>query len=40
MIYFYTIDKDGKVGDDLKLRASCDLTQVGSDCFKITKAAK
>jgi hypothetical protein len=40
MVYFYTIDKDGKVGDDLKLRASCDLSQVGSDTIKITKASK
>ena len=40
MMYFYTIDKDEKVGADLKLRASCDLSQVGSDVIKITKAAK
>jgi hypothetical protein len=39
MVYFYTIDKDGKVGDDLKLRASCDLTQVGESVIKV-KAAK
>ncbi len=39
-IYFYTVDKDGKVGDDLKLRASVDLSQVGSETIKITKAAK
>jgi hypothetical protein len=38
MVYFYTIDKDGKVGDDLKLRASVDLTQVGGETIKITKA--
>jgi hypothetical protein len=40
MVYFYTIDKDDKVGADLKLRASVDLTQVGSDVIKITKANK
>jgi hypothetical protein len=40
MVYFYTVDKDGKVGDDLKLRASVDLSQVGSETIKITKAAK
>jgi hypothetical protein len=39
-VYFYTIEKDGKVGDDLKLRASCDLTQVGKSVIKITKADK
>ena len=39
-VYFYTVDKDGKVGDDLKLRASCDLTQVGKGVIKITKADK
>jgi hypothetical protein len=39
MVYFYTIDKEGKVGDDLKLRASCDLSQVGESVIKI-KAGK
>jgi hypothetical protein len=34
-LYYYTIDKDEKVGADLKLRASCDLTQVGKDVIKI-----
>jgi hypothetical protein len=38
MVYFYTIDKDEKIGSDLKLRASVDLTQVGSNVIKITKA--
>jgi hypothetical protein len=28
-IYFYTIDKDGKIGDDLKLRGWGDLGDVG-----------
>jgi hypothetical protein len=28
-LYFYTIDKDAKIGSDLKLRGSVDLTQVG-----------
>ena len=40
VVYFYTIYKDDKVGADLKLRASVDLTQVGSDVIKITKANK
>ena len=40
MVYFYTVEKDEKVGSDLKLRASVDLTQVGSETIKITKAAK
>ena len=39
MVYFYTIEKDGKIGDDLKLRASCDLSQVGESVIKI-KASK
>ena len=39
-VYFYTVEKDEKVGSDLKLRASVDLTQVGTDTIKITKAAK
>lgn len=38
-VYFYTVEKDEKVGADLKLRASVDLTQVGKDVVKI-KAAK
>ncbi len=39
-LYYYTIDKDEKVGADLKLRGSVDLTQVGKDTIKITKATK
>ena len=35
IVYFYTVEKDEKVGADLKLRASVDLTQVGSDVIKI-----
>ena len=38
--YFYTVEKDEKVGADLKLRASVDLTQVGKDTIKIKAAAK
>jgi hypothetical protein len=34
-LYFYTVDKDEKVGADLKLRAQVDLTQVGRDVIKI-----
>lgn len=37
-VYYYTVDKDEKVGADLKLRGSIDLTQVGKDVIKISKA--
>jgi hypothetical protein len=40
VVYFYTIDKDEKVGADLKLRASVDLNQVGSPLIKINKEGK
>jgi hypothetical protein len=33
-IYFYAIDKDGKVGDELKLRGSADLNDVGKPGIK------
>jgi hypothetical protein len=33
-LYFYAIDKDGKVGDELKLRGSADLSQVGQPSIK------
>ncbi len=33
-LYFYAIDKDGKVGDDLKLRGSLDLRDVGKPSMK------
>jgi hypothetical protein len=33
-LYFYTIDKDAKVGSELKLRGSIDLTQVGRPVIK------
>jgi hypothetical protein len=36
-LYFYTIDKDAKIGSDLKLRATVDLTQVGKPVIKPTK---
>jgi hypothetical protein len=35
IVYYYAIDKDEKIGADLKLRASVDLTQVGKDVIKI-----
>jgi hypothetical protein len=35
-LYFYTIDKDAKIGSDLKLRGKVDLTQVGK---KVVKAS-
>jgi hypothetical protein len=33
-LYFYAIDKDGKIGDELKLRGSADLTEVGKPGIK------
>jgi hypothetical protein len=33
-LYFYAIDKEGKVGDDLKLRGSVDLHDVGKPALK------
>jgi 6-phosphogluconolactonase (cycloisomerase 2 family) len=33
-LYFYAIDKDGKVGDELKLRGSADLHDVGKPGIK------
>jgi hypothetical protein len=41
-LYFYTIDKDAKIGSDLKLRGSVDLKQVGKPVItpKHAKAAK
>jgi hypothetical protein len=36
-VYFYTIDKDAKIGSDLKLRGSVDLKQVGKKVIKPTK---
>jgi hypothetical protein len=36
MLYFYTIDKDAKIGSDLKLRGKVDLKQVGGPVIKPT----
>jgi hypothetical protein len=36
-LYFYTIDKDSKIGSDLKLRGSIDLTQVGKPVIKLNR---
>jgi hypothetical protein len=33
-LYFYAIDKDGKIGDELKLRGSLDLREVGKPSLK------
>lgn len=33
-LYFYTIDDDAEIGDELKLRGKVDLTQVGKDTIK------
>ena len=33
-LYFYTIDKDAKIGSDLKLRGQVDLKQVGQKVIK------
>jgi hypothetical protein len=37
-LYFYTIDKDAKVGSDLKLRGQVDLKQVGKSVLTPTRA--
>jgi hypothetical protein len=33
-LYYYAIDKDGKIGDELKLRGSVDLKDVGKPGLK------
>ena len=33
-LYFYAIDKDGKIGDELKLRGTADLGEVGKPSIK------
>jgi hypothetical protein len=33
-LYFYAIDKDGKIGDELKLRGTLDLKDVGKASMK------
>lgn len=38
-LYFYAIDKDAKVGDDLKLRGTIDLRDVGQPTLKPINAA-
>jgi hypothetical protein len=35
-VYFYAVDKDGKPGDELKLRGSADLKDVGKPVIKPT----
>jgi len=35
-LYFYATDKDMPVGSPMKLRASLDLTQIGTEEIKIT----
>lgn len=37
-LYFYTIDRDAKIGSELKLRGTVDLTQVGKAVIKPKKA--
>ncbi len=37
-LYFYAIDKDGKIGDELKLRGTVDLKDVGKASLKPTDA--
>jgi hypothetical protein len=34
MLYYYTIDKDAKIGSELKLRGKADLKQVGKEAIK------
>ena len=33
-LYFYAIDKEGKIGDELKLRGTVDLSEVGKSTIK------
>jgi hypothetical protein len=33
-LYFYAIDKDAKIGDELKLRGTADLSEVGKPSIK------
>jgi hypothetical protein len=33
-LYFYAIEKDGKIGDELKLRGTVDLREVGKPSLK------
>ncbi|MBN9519070.1 hypothetical protein J0H58_11220 [bacterium] len=37
-LYYYTVDPDKTVGDELKLRGSLDLSQVGKPGIRPTKA--
>jgi hypothetical protein len=39
-LYFYTLDQGKEVGDDLHLRGSLDLTQVGKPTLSPKKAVK
>lgn len=39
-LYFYTLDQGKEVGDDLHLRGTLDLTQVGKPTLKPKKAGK
>jgi hypothetical protein len=36
-LYFYAVDKDGKPGDELKIRGTIDLNDVGKASLKPTK---
>ena len=38
ILYFYTIDKEAKIGSELKLRGTIDLNKVGKPGIKPTKA--
>jgi len=39
-LYFYTLDQGKEIGDDLHLRGSLDLSQVGKPTITPKKAAK
>jgi hypothetical protein len=39
-LYYYTVDPGKEVGDDLKLRGTVDLNEVGKDVIKPKAAAK
>jgi hypothetical protein len=38
IVYFYAIDKEGKIGDDLKLKGHVDLNDTGKPMLKVVNA--
>jgi hypothetical protein len=39
-LYYYTVEKDAQPGEDLKLRGSMDLNQVGKPAIKLVPVKK